>query len=339
MRRTGIVVAFLLVACGSAPARVDPSTDRAGGHLVLAWYQMPPDGEAVTDENMSIVDLTTGEVTDRNLSEWGAGDAQFKLEEIGDELVFRGSDGHDAGAFVVDADLTGEARLIGEAWYFVPSATTGRVWLALLAEPLPEHARPLRAVREVTLDGEVTVDDARPPSDNVVGALESGIVLQDDGLVVWDPVTETEVTRLDGVFPVDSHGDVLAWCDYECPEVHIDDIGAGTGTVATPDGPFRFSETYDGCFSPNGARLALEVELDDGGSRLGIVDVATGSTEVVKDIRLDHHFPLCAWSASGETVYFNSGEGRIASFETASGTHRIYEIPTDHVVMALVAID
>jgi len=176
----------------------------------------------VREQSLTVVEVETGRATTVSLPELAPGDPPFNLIETGGMLVFYG----EGATFVLDPNLDGPPRSLGESWYFVPSAREGRVWVALLDPESPDTVRALRAVREVTVEGEVTVPDSGPPpSPNLVGAVADRLLFQDDGLEVWDPLTGEVTLRLPGPFAADTHGHLVAWCGYGCPRLYLTDVG------------------------------------------------------------------------------------------------------------------
>jgi hypothetical protein len=291
-------------------------------------------------DGVSVVDLATGTVEDRRLPEYGAGDVQFKLVRIAERLIFRGSRGRRYGTFSIDAGLEGEAEYVGRSWYFVPSATPGRIWLTTLDRRPRESGGLLRSVREVDLSGAVTARArARLPDRWLVGALPSGLVFQgDEHLRVWDPRTGRVVARLPVAYVVAQSGDTIVSCGATCPSLLVTEVGAGESRrILAPSG-WVFEGTYDGSFSPDGELIAAAV-TKGALSRLALVDIEGGGATIVPSARLDPGFGVSTWSGSAEWVIFNSGHGRLTAYELASGDIRTFELGADHVVMALVRGD
>jgi hypothetical protein len=261
------------VTVGSTQREASANEDLPSGTLIL----LP-----LRDAGLTAIDVRTGELTRRALPELGPGDALYHLVKTGGRLVLYGG----AVTYTLDLGLRGSPTSLGESWYFVPSATDGRVWLAILDPASPETVRSLKAVREVALDGRVTVDSVeRPPcpGPTVVAAVERGVLCQDDGLLVWEPTTGKVLRRLAGPYPLDTHENLVAWCGHGCPDLHLTDVGSGEETVVEPRGTFAFNETYDGAFSPDGALLALPVTVDGrepavrgGSDGIALVDVRAG---------------------------------------------------------------
>lgn len=221
----------------------------------------------IKEFSLTVIDPEAGGAREVLVSVLAAGDRLFRLVETGGRLVFQGAkcgepgtacDQH--GAYSLAPGLEEPASFLGGSSFFVPSATDGRLWLAIWDPyaPRADTHPELKAVREVTVDGEVMMEGAaRPPGFNLVAALKRGLVFQDDDLQLWDPETGDVVMRFGGVFPVASRGNVLAWCDYGCAEIHLTDVGSSHETIALPGVGFAFEETYDGRFSPDGSLIAV----------------------------------------------------------------------------------
>ena len=106
--------------------------------------------------------------------------------------------------------------LVRDSLFFIPSSAPDRVWVGIVDESQDDGR--LTAVREVAIDGRVTVPDTRPPDGAwPVAAVDGNLVFQERGeLVVWDPSTGREVERLPGPAPVAWDGALFAWCDGAC---------------------------------------------------------------------------------------------------------------------------
>lgn len=315
----------LLAACGGTGSgtgaersgvtvRHDPAhkaqADLPSGTLILL-----PLREAV----LTAIDVRTGETTNREVPV-GPGDALYHLVKTGDRLVLYGG----SVTYALDLTLDGEPTSLGESLYFVPSATDGRVWLVTHDPASPATVRDLRAVREVTLDGRVTAQSVGPPpcpGPTVVAAVEAGVLCQDDGLVVWEPATGKVLKRLAGSYPVDVHGDIVAWCGNGCPALHLTNTRTGEEKVIQADASFSFNETYDGAFSPDGSLLAVPVTVDGrepasrgGSDGVALIDVRTRSVELVAGSRSGVYTAL-AWSPTGDWLFFTDGEGRVMVYQ------------------------
>lgn len=283
-------------------------------------------GSTVVGIALRAIDLETGESRRIDDSEFAPGDAQFALVRTGNGFVFACS----SGACALDDNLQGKKRTLGDAWCFAPSATEGRVWLASLDPDSPDTVRAMDSVREVSLDGKVSVDSPLPPErwHCPVGAVNQGVLFQDDeGLVVWDAASREVATRLPGPFPADTHGDLVAWCEQNCRGgLHVTNTESGEDSVIDADDSFQFQETYDGAFSPDGSLLALPVTTDNSQnpSQIALVDVQAKTASLIEGVQI--RGPM-SWASSGDRLFIVVGEGRIAVYDRISG--RLHEVSVD----------
>jgi hypothetical protein len=245
------------------------------------------------------------------------GDPPLRVLRTGGRLVYYGA----GGIFAIDLALKGRPEKLGAGWYFIPSATDGRVWLTFA----DAHERDVRAVAELTVRGRVTARGGRPPcrGASVLAATAEALLCQDDAsrLLAFDPKTGDVLRRLAGPFPLDTHGSLVAWCANRCPRLHVTDVGTGADTVVEPGPGFRFEESYEGAFSPGGSLLAAPV-IAPGGRRVALVDVAAGTARVIAGARLSGYRNL-TWSSSGRWLFFNARAGRIGAHDPASGRTRL----------------
>jgi len=314
----------LLAGCGGTSSAVEAgeaSEDLPTGTLVL----LP-----LREARLTAVDVSSGEATHRPVPV-GPGDALYHLAKTGDRLVLYGG----SVTYALDLGLREEPTSLGQSLYFVPSATDGRVWLALHDPASPETVRSLKGVREVTLDGRVTVQSAGPPpcpGPTIVAAIEDGVLCQQDNeLVVWEPATGKVLKRLTGSYPVDVYGNVVAWCSHGCPDIRLTDIGTGKETIIQAERSFSFNETYDGAFSPDGSLLAVPVTVDGrepasggGSDGVALIDVRTGSVDLIEGSRSGVYTAL-AWSPTGDWLFFTDGAGRVMAYRP--GTARAISLP------------
>jgi WD40 repeat protein len=302
----------------------------------------------IGDCSLTVIDLDTGTSHTVPVPQLALGDAQFRIEHSGSKLVFRGSmsrsTGSDIATFALNLDLKDPPRNIGESWYFVPSATEGRVWLAILDPESPSTVRALKAVREVTVDGKTTVPDAALPEgrwSTVVGAVTNGVVFQggqgEDGLQVWDPLAKEVVMSLPGPFAADTHATLIAWCDVGCEEMHITDAATRNDVIVQPGEEFAFEETYYGAFSPDGSLLAVPVVSDDGQTQVALVDVRQGTASVIKGSERDESYGSIAWSSTGEWVFFNAGDGRIMAYRPGSPEAQFIPVEVEGTVWGMAS--
>lgn len=300
----------------------------------------------IGDCSLTIIDLDAGTARILALPELALGDSQFRIVRSGRKLVFRGSTsqstGSDVAAFALDLDLEEPPQNIGESWYLVPSATEGRIWLAILDPESPGSERALEGVREVTVEGEVTVPDIPLPVgrwSTLVGAAQEALVFQgDEGLEVWDPFKRNVVMRLPGSFLADAHGSVIAWCDVGCKEFNITDVTTSESLVVPPGEGFSFIETNYGAFSPDGSLLAVPVVTDaTGRTQLALVDVDQGTASVIKGSELDSAYGSITWSSSGNWIFFNAGNHKVMTYQTGSAEAEVLPVEIERPFFGVTA--
>ena len=111
--------------------------------------------------------------------------------------------------------LDGPPVRLGSAHVYVPSATAGRMWLA----GVDCDRGTMVGVREVTVDGRVTVESRRRvPGSWVAAAVREGLVVQRGRrLSVWDPRTGRTVRRLRLEAVTETRGDLMLGCTGSLP--------------------------------------------------------------------------------------------------------------------------
>jgi hypothetical protein len=301
----GIAIAVVVIvgAWTAADSGADrPTTPATPGPVGAAdRLFLAGDGEAW------VVDPTSETAQHLTMPELPPGDAPYRVVRRADALV--------AWAYRTvivqpEPEPTFDA-LAPDSLFFIPSSSPDRVWVAISDES-QEDGR-LTAVREVAIDGQVTVPDTRPPDGAwPVAAVDGNLVFQEEGeLVVWNPSTGKEVDRLPGQLPVAWDGALLAWCDDVCSSLHIKDLrSGGTMTVQPPAGATGF-EALQGRFSPDGSTLAVAVSLGDGedaGRQLALIDVGTGRITIVDEAIVPTPYVFIDWMPSGGTVYITGGQ-------------------------------
>jgi hypothetical protein len=134
---------------------------------------------------LTSVDVATGRRTTRRVR--GIAACAPEMQVTGGHLVFGGYRGQRTVVYSVPVTLDEPPRELGTAHQFVRSATEGRVWLV----GTNCHRSRMTGVKEVTVDGRVTVkSERRVPSPWVAGATERGLVLmRGRTLFGWDPVS------------------------------------------------------------------------------------------------------------------------------------------------------
>jgi hypothetical protein len=234
----------------SAPAAVPPSQPR----LFLAG-----------DGQLAIVDIESATARLIQLPQLAAGDPPYRIIRRDGNLVFYGGDTY-AFAF----DLRSAPRKIGDSWFFIPSAREDRVWLATLDPASAESVRALRAVREVTVAGEVTTAAARPAGGRwPVAAVSDGLLFERraGGLDLWDPSRGRVIRTLPQAAAGPTRDNLLAWCDA-AGRLHLTDVGSGAeqALVAPPEGFAAFA-CRQGEFGPDGRLLAVPLSVRPGSAR------------------------------------------------------------------------
>lgn len=302
---------------GASPTPT-PEPAPVGARLFLAG-----DGE------LWVVDVATETARRFEMPELSPGDAPHRIARRDGELVAWGYH-----TLLLDpSHVTAPSVLASDSLIFLPSAVEDRVWIGIPDQDNTETAC-LQAVREVTVEGDVTVSDTRPPGCRwPVAAVIEGLVFQsrDDTLEVWDPTSGEVIRTLPGVFPLAWQGHRLAWCDSRCEEAHISDFSSGADhVIPLPDGVFHF-QGYEGAFSPDGSRLALvgltAGNFTDADGQLVLVDVQTGEADAIEGTVVQPPYNFVDWAASGESVFITGGERseqrKLVEYLPAEGSVRI----------------
>lgn len=259
------------------------------------------------DNELWVVDVAAGTVRHRTLPQLSPGDPPYRIVRRGDKLVLWSYQTLTLDPSSADAQ---PSVLVRDSWIFIPSAAPNRIWVGILDPTSPETERRLKAVREVTVDGRVTVADVRPPQGRwPVAATRSALAFQSQGgdqLELWNPRTGKVLRRLPGDFPIASHGDVLAWCRQSCAQLQVTNVATGKEIqVRPPTGATGFAPEQ-GVFSPDGKLLAVPVRA---GSmwQLALVDVGAATATRVKGAAVQQDYVFVDWSASGTSVFLAGG--------------------------------
>jgi hypothetical protein len=283
------------------------------------------------DQELWVVDVGGGTVRHRDLPQLSPGDPPYRVVRRGDKLVLWSYQ-------TLTLDPSGTAQpsvLVRDSWIFIPSAVPDRIWVGILDPTSPETERRLKAVREVTVDGRVTVADVRPPEGRwPVAATRSALAFQSEGsgpgrLELWDPRTGKLLRRLPGDYPVAAHGDVLAWCRQSCARLQVTNVATGQQVqVRPPPGATGFAPE-EGVFSPDGKLLAVPVRTGPTW-QLALVDVDTGTATRITGAAVPQDAVFVDWSASGETVFLAGGRQREQRiFEYRLGTAGARRLPVE----------
>jgi len=259
------------------------------------------------DSELWVVETGTGKVRHLRVPELSAGDAPYRILRRGNRLVLWGG-----ATYVRNPNLAKPAVPLAEdAGFFIPSAREDRVWLGIFE---PNSNAMLAAVREVTVTGEVTVPDTKPPGGRWPdAAVTDGLLFSTDAgaELLWDPLSRRALRRLPITHPGPSFGNLVASCERRCEALRLTDADTGASrTIAVPDG-FDSFDPWDGAFSPGGSLLALPVKLQARANSefaLGLVDVRRGLVRVVVGSFVPSGYTLVAWSSSGEDVFLTGGK-------------------------------
>ena len=283
---------------GESFALPEPASGDEGTRLFLAGI-----GE------ITVVDVDAGTSRVVRLPELAPGDPPYLIARRGKKLVFYGGD-----TYAVDLDLRLPPEKVGESWFFVPAAEPDRVWLALLDPTSPENVRGLEAVREVDVDGRVTVPDVAPPGGRwPLGEVGSALVFDDgaDGLEIWDPRRPEPTWLVPDARIAATHRERLAWCDDAFETLHVAGIDTSAERTVRPPRGFVAFDCSSAAFSPDGSLLAVPIAMEqrsDGNRALALVDVASGLVRTVTGSSVEPGYVFVAWASDGESVFVTGGE-------------------------------
>jgi hypothetical protein len=117
----------LLAGCGSVsrPVRSAGALERAAARPAGTLYVSSTQFEQRT---VTIIDAGTARLEVRRVSELFPGDPPYTIAVIDGQVVVYGR----AGTYGFGANVREPGRLIGASWFFIPSASRGRVWLVSL---------------------------------------------------------------------------------------------------------------------------------------------------------------------------------------------------------------
>jgi hypothetical protein len=297
-----VLTLVMVVGCGAEPeVAVEPDRPRPA-ELVLAG-----DGE------MWVVDVAAERARHVRMRELAPGDPDHRVVWRGERFVFWGY----ATYAAADPEEALE-RIADDTWFFIPSAHPDRVWVTVLDPSSPETVRALKAVREITVDGQVTVPDVKPPGGRwPQGAVTSGLLFYRDrgwSVSVWDPRTGEDVSRLDLGGPLGpTHGDMIASCAAEpCVELWLTDARTGQRRIAhAPQG--KAFQLWEAAFSADGRQLAVPVNdasasPSESPADLALVDVGSLKARIVPGSTVFPYYVFTAWSAEGDQVFITGGK-------------------------------
>jgi hypothetical protein len=261
----------------------------------------------------------------RAVPELVGGDPVHRIVRRGDRLVLWGFT-----TYVLDPSRGARPEALArDSWFFIPSTDQERVWIAYLDPDSPSTVRALRAVQEVTVDGEVTVPKVEPPGGRwPLAAITDGLLLFESedyrSFEAWDPRTGEVVRRLSAEeigYPGPTHGRLLASSIEPHRSLLITDVLSGQRReIVAPDG--YIFEYWESEFSPSGEMLAVPVrprvsesedlrpgETDSEAAReLALVDLRAGEARLVPGSEVPYGYNLVTWDSTGSHVFITGGD-------------------------------
>lgn len=308
----------LLVAATSACTEPAPPKPRAGPHLFLSGkygdlWRVAADGG----------------VTHAKFRQLDPGDPQHHLLRRGRSLVGWGYE-----TYLLDPDLEDPPKLlVDDSLFFIPSAHDDRVWITTEYRD-PDTKGLVATVREVSLDGTVTVPDVRPPHGGWLEAsLRSGLLFSRGGKrFVWDPETREVVFRFRSEDLGPTHEDLVVWCEARCETLHVTNAGTGEERTIDPPAGFGSFRAWEGEFSPDGETIALPVRAGERHAvQLALVDFDDGTATTVDGTATAEWFNFVEWSATGSHVFFTGAvayesEERVVFVHEVGGSTRRLDV-------------
>jgi hypothetical protein len=117
------------------------------------------------------------------------------------------------------------------------------------------------------------------------------------------------VRTLPGVFPAADHGNLIAWCAFRCPAMHVTDVARGGDHVIPRIDGHPWEETYRGAISADGRYLALPIKAGNG-QKVALVDLRAETSRLLPGPRLASVYSALGWDPGGDTLYYvTAGDG------------------------------
>jgi hypothetical protein len=293
------------------------ATER-GAVLVLEYAASP---------NLLVADPATGGARKFLARGLGSGDPPVHVAAVAKEIVYYGRGTGGPAVYAFDGQ---RSRRVARGWYFVPSSSAERVWVALLDRRSPKQVRALRGVREMTLRGRLTAPARhRPPEGTVVGAVEEGLVIeasQMGKILVWNPRKGEVVRAMRGDITLAIGRDLIAWCRTPCTTANLTDLT----TFATTRLPHSRGVQYirGGSVSSGQGHLALPVRIVTSDELSVLLFATRGRVGVQLETATPLDFGIVTtWDPALPWVYVADGTGKVAAFE-ADG-HKLCELSLD----------
>jgi hypothetical protein len=249
---------------------------------------------------------------------------------IGGQLVVYGR----LATYAFGARLREPGRRIGTSWFYLPSASSGRLWLITLDGRDSGQAHGLGSVREVTVGGKVVLAHGARPPHPPVAAVDDGLLVQGNTLEVWQPRSGRVLRELPGIFPLATRHSMVVSCGSQCPVLHVSNARTGTDVRIRPGPGFQFVESYDGAFSPDGRLVAVPATTTARKTRVAIVDTARRTARLVPGAGLASNYTLLAWASTG-WLFYNAGSGRLAAYHPGAARAVVLALhvpPFQHMV-------
>lgn len=265
-----------------------------------------------TDDELTVVDIDSALIEVHELAELAPGDPLYRLIRRGDGFVFYGRTEDGPAVFSWDPVEPMIPALIDEASFFIPSAVEDRIWMVSVGR----LSDSVESVRELTVDGRVTVPDVAPPNGRrPIAAVAAGLVFQaEEMLEVWDPLTQQSVTTLPGPFAVATWANRVVSCS-RCDQLLLSDLDTGTQRTIDLPPEVGFVDAFGGAFSPNGGYMAVPAYLNDAqqstqDTDVGVVlvDFDAGTASLVPGMSHGlNSYRQISWSSDGEWLFYNVG--------------------------------
>lgn len=328
-----------------SPSEGAPALDDVPGAGLAERHEWPRLSLLLTDDHrLTRIDLPEGHLTGTAIDELAGGDPPFRLTRQGEAVAFHGQ----GGTYAMHPAAPEDAWRLGRSSYHFPAAEPERVWL--VEGTMAGEAR--NRVREVTIDGETTVERREVPSGTLpLAAVSAGLVLLDgERLRIWDPSEGDEVAVLDGTAVLDAKGDRLAWCESPCETLRVTDFAEGWEGELSASAAAEGIEGWDhgrAALSPGGDRLAAHAvsaasepgQDTHSTDAVALIEVGDGQAEVASivesGVAVDGR-PI--WTQRGDwlLVPLEGGEMLAAEVEADSWGRIDVGLPAS---LGLVAID
>jgi hypothetical protein len=245
-----------------------------------------------------VVDPSSETARHLSMQELPPGDAPYRVVRRADALV--------AWAYrtlvVYPGDEPTFDVLVRDSLFFISSSAPDRVWVGIVDESQDDGR--LTAVREVAIDGRVTVPDTRPPDGAWPVAAVDGIWCSAGGETRVGPSTGRDVDRLPGRLPVAWRGQL--WPVRRRVPIHVKDVSSGEALVVELRSVPRGSRPSRGVLTRRSHPGGRRPETEDAARQLALIDVAPVGPVVDEAAFL--FLRLHRLGAVGDTVFITGGQ-------------------------------